>query len=484
MAIRGGRNGSAGMLPPGKGPVVRGIAPVRAWPILMDSRLARQTACDTRPVRIVADCATHQSPRGAAVRAAARCGNVAVRPRRGALPVEGGYARGISRVTSRCGPAPRCDGTQACVFPPAGGGARAVVPVSSGCANYKTAARRSGNMKQRRHPHIARPRRVATLAAALFALWAAPAAHAFEIDVGNPDIQLRWDNTIRYNLATRVQGQDQALLKNVNIDDGNRNFERGRWFNRFDVLTEADIIYKRSYGARVSAALWWDPAYRSLDSTSPQTSNTLVNGRPAVALSPFTQRYGEGPSGEFLDAFVFANFDAGSRPGQHQGRPAHGVLGRQPAARRCRARRVVCAELARRLEGPGDARRRGQGTVPAARRPDHPGPAAPGPVDRGAVVLQLAGGALSGKRHLPVDLRCAQLRRGLADPRRQSVRHGRARSSRRCCARSGAATTPSSRPTTAASTTSASRRAGARIGSTAPSASTIATPPTSSRRSC
>jgi len=147
-------------------------------------------------------------------------------------------------------------------------------------------------------------------------------SQAFEIDVGNPDIQLRWDNTIRYNLANRVQSQDQALLKNANIDDGNRNFARGTWFNRFDVLTEADIIFQRKYGARVSAALWWDPAYRSLDNTSPQTSNTLVNGRPAVALSPFSQRYGEGPSGEFLDAFVFANFDIGTIPvsikaGQH-----------------------------------------------------------------------------------------------------------------------------------------------------------------------
>jgi hypothetical protein len=179
-------------------------------------------------------------------------------------------------------------------------------------------------MRQRRNENAANPRwtrQAATLATALVALWV-PASQAFEIDVGNPDIQLRWDNTIRYNLSTRVQGQDQALLKNVNIDDGNRNFERGRWFNRFDVLSEADIIYKRSFGARVSAALWWDPAYRTLDSTSPQTSNTLVNGLPAVALSPFTERYGEGPSAEFLDAFVFANFDAGTIPinikaGQH-----------------------------------------------------------------------------------------------------------------------------------------------------------------------
>jgi Protein of unknown function (DUF1302) len=140
---------------------------------------------------------------------------------------------------------------------------------------------------------------------------AAGGAAAFEFDTGNPDVEIRWDNTIRYNLASRVQGQDRAILGNPNFDDGDRNFDKGSVFNRFDLLSEFDLVFKRSYGLRVSGAFWWDPAYGSLDNDSPQTSNTLVNGRPAVALSNTTQRYAEGPSGELLDAFAFANFDAG-----------------------------------------------------------------------------------------------------------------------------------------------------------------------------
>jgi hypothetical protein len=165
--------------------------------------------------------------------------------------------------------------------------------------------------------------RLTTITVAVLAVIAtARPAAAFELDTGNEDITARFDNTFRYNLAKRVQGQDRALLGNPNFDDGDRNFDKGRVFNRFDLLSEFDLVYKRSYGLRVSGAFWWDPSYGSLDNNSPQTSNTLVNGRPAVALSNTTQRYAEGPSGELLDAFAFANFDAGKMPvsvkvGQH-----------------------------------------------------------------------------------------------------------------------------------------------------------------------
>ena len=55
---------------------------------------------------------------------------------------------------------------------------------------------------------IALRRRAASLAvASLFA--AAGAAQAFEINTGNEDLAMRWDNTFRYNLGVRAQGQDR-----------------------------------------------------------------------------------------------------------------------------------------------------------------------------------------------------------------------------------------------------------------------------------
>ena len=156
------------------------------------------------------------------------------------------------------------------------------------------------------------------------ALGAAQSAHAFDIDVGNPDLQMRWDNTVRYNLGIRAQSQDSKILGNPNYDDGDRNFSNGSLVtNRFDVLSEFDLVFQKRYGFRVSGAGWYDDAYRHLDNHNDATANTLVDGLPVAGrLSPYTKRYAKGPSGEILDAFAFANFDAGDVPinvkaGQH-----------------------------------------------------------------------------------------------------------------------------------------------------------------------
>ena len=101
--------------------------------------------------------------------------------------------------------------------------------------------------------HLASTLRRNAAAAAVAALFAVPAL-AFDIDVGNPDIEMRWDNTIRYNLGVRAQKQDSAILGAVNNDDGDRNFSNGSIVaNRLDVLSEFDFVWQKSYGARFSA---------------------------------------------------------------------------------------------------------------------------------------------------------------------------------------------------------------------------------------
>ena len=157
--------------------------------------------------------------------------------------------------------------------------------------------------------------RLTVISAALAAAFALPGAvGAFEINTGNEDIQLRWDNTVRLNIVERIEAQDEAILRNPNFDDGDRNFDRGRVFTRIDWLTEFDVIWKRQLGFRVSAAGWWDPPYDRLNNSSTQTSNHLVFGRPALGLPAYTKRYAEGASGEFLDVFGFGKFDIGDIP--------------------------------------------------------------------------------------------------------------------------------------------------------------------------
>jgi hypothetical protein len=141
-------------------------------------------------------------------------------------------------------------------------------------------------------------------------------AWALEFKATGDDLRVNWDNTVRYNLGSRVQGQDGAILGSANADDGDRNFNKGSLVtNRLDLLSELDLVWQRRIGLRVSAAAWYDGAYSKLDNTSTASANTLVGGLPVAGrLSDTTKRFARGGSGEFLDAFLFANLEPGGIP--------------------------------------------------------------------------------------------------------------------------------------------------------------------------
>lgn len=134
---------------------------------------------------------------------------------------------------------------------------------------------------------------------------------AVEIQTGNPDINLRLDNTVRYTLGLRAEGQDDRITANGHYDEGDLKFKGGDLVqNRVDLLTELDMTYQNRMGFRVSAASWYDDAYRN--------DNVKTNGEPSSYdndnYSGLTQRYYRGPSGEILDAFVFSRFNVGDVP--------------------------------------------------------------------------------------------------------------------------------------------------------------------------
>jgi hypothetical protein len=138
---------------------------------------------------------------------------------------------------------------------------------------------------------------------------------AFNISTGNDDIKLSWDNTVRYSYGYRVEGQNDDILRNPNSDDGDRNFDRGTVENRFDLLSEMKLTFKKDYGLRVSGSFFYDNAYESLDDTNVATSNRMENNKPVVgSLSDVAKRYSLGPNGELLDAFVFGKADLGDMP--------------------------------------------------------------------------------------------------------------------------------------------------------------------------
>src|SRR6266446_3438158 len=158
--------------------------------------------------------------------------------------------------------------------------------------------------------------------AAIAAMFATPTADAAEIDTGQPDLSLRWDNTLKYSTAARVRGQSPILTTAsagpnpnvINSDDGDRNFGKGLISNRLDLLSEFDVAYRKDFGLRVSGAAWYDDVYNKRnDNDSPSTANSL-----SVPNNQFTRdtRDLHGRKAEVLDAFAYANFDLGSTRAQ------------------------------------------------------------------------------------------------------------------------------------------------------------------------
>lgn len=150
-----------------------------------------------------------------------------------------------------------------------------------------------------------------TLAAVLVS--GLPTAQAFEIQTGNPDLSLRWDNTLKYSSAWRTQGQSSKLTEGSvprNQDDGDRAFDKGLISNRLDILSELDIGY-RDFGARLSGAAWYDTEYqKDNDNNDPARAN-----QRSVAYDEFTDdtRRLHGGDVELLDAFVYWNGELAER---------------------------------------------------------------------------------------------------------------------------------------------------------------------------
>lgn len=160
-------------------------------------------------------------------------------------------------------------------------------------------------------PTSIRPR-YTRIAAALVALAGVQSASAIEIETGNSDWKLRWDNTVKYSLAGRVKSPLPSLANTLpvtaNQDDGDNNFKRGVVSNRLDLLSELDLTGP-SYGARVSAAAWYDEVYNGRTDNLGFTSNHS----PRDAFPSETRKL-MGRKAEVLDAFVYGRFELGSTP--------------------------------------------------------------------------------------------------------------------------------------------------------------------------
>lgn len=171
-------------------------------------------------------------------------------------------------------------------------------------------------------------------AVAAAAAMAATGAQAVDIDTGNPDWSVRFDNTVKGSLVYRTDKADPALADSfrllvpnvpqsafpqaLNFNAGDDNFRnKGFVSKRVDLLSEFDAVYQKNFGLRVSAAGWYDAAYRG----TTDATDTFNGQNPTNELPDGTRRLA-GSKAEVLDAFVFGGWDLG------EGRKLTARLGR------------------------------------------------------------------------------------------------------------------------------------------------------------
>lgn len=165
-------------------------------------------------------------------------------------------------------------------------------------------------------------RRAILPASIIAAMAMSGSASAFKIDSDNADVDIRWDNTFRYNAGWRAQAPTNYQTGSAFVGASETKYGSGDMVtNRLDVLSEFDFIYKKDTGFRVSGAAWYDGVY---EGRAPQGGPGGVGAvyYPGGKYPDEVRRYYNGPSGEVLDAFVFTKFDLGDVPvnvklGQH-----------------------------------------------------------------------------------------------------------------------------------------------------------------------
>lgn len=164
-------------------------------------------------------------------------------------------------------------------------------------------------------------------------------SQAFKFDTPS-DWDIRWDNTAKGNLMMRVEDQDPSIYDPNRTepsataagisDDADYSVKQGHFVSqRFDLLSEMDVVWKDKLGFRVSGAGWYDFAYDG--SGYPESGPTKGYPSAYSTFAYLTVQPGEYNDaakdlhyrgGELLDAFVFANFEIGSasanlRVGRH-----------------------------------------------------------------------------------------------------------------------------------------------------------------------
>ncbi len=154
-------------------------------------------------------------------------------------------------------------------------------------------------------------------AATVGAILSSAPAKAGELYSGD-DFILRWDNTVRYSAAFRIEPRSGDLISYPNSDDGDRNFTQGLISNRLDVMSKLDLSHG-DLGLHASADGWYDTVYHMRTANSSEATynvTSVPSTRFAPAVRDLYGQYAELGDLFAYDSFTIADIPVSARLGR------------------------------------------------------------------------------------------------------------------------------------------------------------------------
>ncbi|MCJ8168937.1 DUF1302 domain-containing protein [Atopomonas sediminilitoris] len=151
--------------------------------------------------------------------------------------------------------------------------------------------------------------------AGLLPLMVAAQAQAVEFSFADDEVTGSIDTTVSYGTLWRVQGQDRSN-NDINVNDGNRNFDTGLVSQVFKITSDAEVRYG-DYGAFVRGTAFYDTEI--MDSRSDYYTAPGAPSQPSQSYpndNRFTSetRDKAGHNAEILDAYVYGYWDVFDMP--------------------------------------------------------------------------------------------------------------------------------------------------------------------------
>ncbi|MDE1165690.1 MAG: DUF1302 domain-containing protein [Pseudomonas sp.] len=158
--------------------------------------------------------------------------------------------------------------------------------------------------------------------AGLLPLLACGPVSAVEFSFLEDEIKGSLDTTVSYGQLWRTQGRDKTN-DDVNINDGNRNFDPGLVSEVYKITSELGASYK-NYGIFLRGTAFYDTQIMDRGNDYYHNNNPAQPSQNAPRDNRFSHatRQNAGRNAELLDAYVYGDWDVGNMP-------VRGRLGRQ-----------------------------------------------------------------------------------------------------------------------------------------------------------